>query len=150
SQEAAAEGRAARSERPAARSERRSRERARSVRDSKETRDSRESRDSKASAERARDTCMDEIACELAPSPPACCSRYKSQRGGSEWLLDQGDRKSGSRAPSLPERLDRSAISAGMSKVHGSVSSCRAGALASGTVSVSVKVAASGEVDSVQ
>src|SRR5690606_31402112 len=86
------------------------------------------------------DRCMDEIACELAPNPPACCSRYKSRNSGSGGLLSVGDSRGGSADGDLPARLERSDISAGMDKAQGSVAACRASHPVKGTVKVSVKV----------
>lgn len=94
--------------------------------------------------ERARNACMDEIACELASNPPACCSRYKARQDDSEDLL-------GERSESLlPERLERTDITEGMGKVHGSVMACRAGHPVRGQVKVSIKVNGEGKVQEVR
>jgi predicted Zn finger-like uncharacterized protein len=91
--------------------------------------------------------CLDEVGCLLADKPPACCSKYgKKSGGGGGSKSDSGGGGGGS---DLPETLDRTMISSGVSKVRGRVDSCASRSSAKGEVKVQVKVAASGSVSSV-
>lgn len=90
--------------------------------------------------------CLDEVGCLLADKPPACCSKYgKKSGGGGGSKSDSG----GGGGSDLPETLDRTMISSGVSKVRGRVDSCASRSSAKGEVKVQVKVAANGSVSSV-
>jgi hypothetical protein len=99
-----------------------------------------------AAAPPPEDRCMDELACELAPNPPACCSRYKRSHSGSSEPSGADQTGSESTEQDLPRRLERSDIATGMATVQDSVAACGAGHLAKGTVTVSVKVGGDGKV----
>jgi hypothetical protein len=90
--------------------------------------------------------CMDERACELAPNPPACCSRYKARNSAGSEPSGAGETRRESVDQDLPRGLERSDIAAGMATVQDSVAACGAGHLAKGTVTVSVKVGGEGKV----
>jgi predicted Zn finger-like uncharacterized protein len=90
--------------------------------------------------------CLDEVGCLLADKPPACCSKYGKKSGGGGSKSDSGGGGGGS---DLPETLDRTMISSGVSKVRGRVDACASRSSAKGEVKVQVKVASNGSVSSV-
>lgn len=87
-------------------------------------------------------SCMDEIACELADRPPACCARYK--RSSSDRADSSHD---STRAGSLPDTLDRAAIMKGINGARSKVRACSSSDPARGKVMVRLKVAGNGRVE---
>ena len=89
-------------------------------------------------------SCLDEIGCELADHPPACCTRYDSSSPDRSSRPDSSD---STRNVSLPDVLDRAAVMKGISAVRSKVQACSASHSAQGTVMVRLKVGGDGRVD---
>lgn len=86
--------------------------------------------------------CLDEVACLLASNPPACCTRPQTQTGQSQASSPREEETA------LPDKLDRTAIQAGIAQVRERVATCQRHG-GTGTVSLSVRVDGDGRVSAV-
>ena len=84
--------------------------------------------------------CLDEVACLLASNPPACCTRPQSSQTGQSQASSPREEDT-----SLPDKLDRAAIQAGIAQVRERVATCQRHG-GTGTVSLSVRVDGDGRV----
>jgi hypothetical protein len=84
--------------------------------------------------------CLDEVACLLASNPPACCTRPQSGQTGQSQASSPREEDT-----SLPDKLDRAAIQAGIAQVRERVATCQRHG-GTGTVSLSVRVDGDGRV----
>jgi TonB family protein len=85
----------------------------------------------------------DEVGCVISGYEGTCCAKFK--KGGKTTTTTTG----GGGKSDLPSSLDRAAISEGVGKVKGRVMACGDKSSSKGTVKVSVKVTADGNVSSV-
>lgn len=83
------------------------------------------------------DNSCDEVSCVLMNYESGCCDKYKKPSPPPP-------------RPSLPESLDRQAISSGIASVKARVAACGAASSAKGKVKVHVRVGADGLVTSVE
>jgi predicted Zn finger-like uncharacterized protein len=97
--------------------------------------------DRKGGGDSGGESC-DEVTCLVEPNKP-CCAKYR--KGGRRPAAEDSGGDS-----DLPEHLERSDISSGMSSVHGRVTSCGDRFGGKGTVKVKMKIEGSGKVSSVE
>ena len=88
--------------------------------------------------------CLDEVGCLLADKPPPCCSKYTGGGGSSS-----SSRKRPTVDRNLPETLNKSDIKGGMARIRNKVVACGNRHKGKGQVKLSIKVAPSGSVSSV-
>lgn len=85
--------------------------------------------------------CLEEVGCLLASNPPPCCRKYTEPKPSADPVAKVD--------PSLPKKLERSAILDSMRKINGRIAACSGRSAKRGQVTVSIKVGGSGKVSSV-